>query len=72
MKVKTLVNAFWFGTDGIDEVELYGDNEQLISKMCVETLVASYGDAKVKKFNIYVGEYGITTLELVLFGTCNK
>lgn len=63
MKVRTLVNAMAYG---VDEVEWYDNNWNLLSKMCMDTLLSEYGDFKVKKFNTYTDEDGLAILELIM------
>ena len=63
MKVRTLMTAMMYS---FDEVELYTDNMDLMSRMSPETLRDVYGDCKVKRFWIYIDEDGLTILELIL------
>ena len=63
MKVKTLLHSMMYSAD---EAELYDDRMTLISKMAVDTLEFLYGDARVKKWHLYIDADGLTIIELIL------
>lgn len=62
MKVKTLLATLAYD---IDEVEIYTQNWDLLTRMTPDTLANEYRDMKVLKFWIY-GYPDETVLEIVL------
>lgn len=63
MKVKTLLATLAYS---VDEVEMYGRDGGLMSRMCQDTLRSEYGDMKVRNFWIYTDADGLTVLEVTL------